>query len=52
MDSKKNKLVYIDFIDCKKNYKKNRKDFKTYEEAKNFIIKTFDRIDFDIINYY
>jgi|AntRauTorcE11897_2_1112592.scaffolds.fasta_scaffold25408_4 hypothetical protein len=44
--------VYIDFMDCKNGYKKTRKDFNSYSDAKKFIIETFDRIDLDLISYY
>jgi hypothetical protein len=52
MKNNKKPEVYIDFMDCKNNYKETRKDFDSYSEAKKFLIETFDKIDFDLINYY
>lgn len=43
--------VYIDFNDCKNNYKETRKFFKTYEDAIKFMIDTFDTVNSDLINY-
>lgn len=43
--------VYIDHMDCKNNYKKTRKYFKSYNEAMAFMLETFDTINSDFINY-
>lgn len=43
--------AYVDFINAKKGYKPDRKYFKTYEDARNFVLETFDRYDADAINY-
>ena len=43
--------VYIDYMDCENNYKETRKYFENYEEAMSFMIKTFDTVNSDFINY-
>lgn len=42
---------YIDYRDCKNNYKETRKYFDSYKEAMNFMIETFDKVDSDFIYY-
>lgn len=46
------KVVYIDFLDHKNNFKKTRKDFKSYEKAWKWMCKTFDTPNKDFIHYY
>lgn len=43
--------IYIDYRDCKNNYKETRKFFKSYDDAMAFMIETFDKVDSDFINY-
>lgn len=43
---------YINFRDCKNNYEETKKDFKTYKDALNFMVETFDTVNTDFINYY
>jgi len=43
--------VYIDYRDCKNNYKETRKFFKSYDDAADFMVKTFDTVNSDFINY-
>jgi len=43
--------VYIDYRDCKNNYKETRKFFKSYDDAMVFMVKTFDTVNSDFINY-
>lgn len=43
---------YIDYLDCKNNFKKTRKDFESYQKALDFMIETFDTVNTDFINYY
>jgi len=39
----------IEFLDCKNNFKISKKTFKTYKEAFNFMLNTFDTINIDLI---
>jgi hypothetical protein len=41
---------YIDYLDCKNNYKPTRRYFKTYKKAMIFMTKTFDTVNSDLIN--
>lgn len=43
--------VYIDFLDCKNNFKKTRKYFEKYDDAIDFMRLTFDKVNLDFINY-
>jgi hypothetical protein len=43
---------YIEYLDPKNKFKKTKKDFKTYKKAMDFMIKTFDKVNSDFINYY
>ena len=40
---------YIDYLDSKNKFKKTRKHFESYKEAFNWILKTFDKMDIDLI---
>ena len=43
---------YIDYLDCKDNFREARKDFKDYETALKWLISDFDKFSTDMINYY
>ena len=43
--------VYIDYRDCKNNYKETRRFFKSHDDAVDFMVKTFDTVNSDFINY-
>jgi hypothetical protein len=43
---------YIDFLDSKNNFKPTRNEFANYEDAYNFMLKTFNKIDVDYIKYF
>lgn len=43
---------YVKYLDSKNNFREAKKDFKTYQEAWEWIIETFDKPDKDFINYY
>jgi len=43
--------VYIDYLDCKNNYKETRKYFKSYNDAMTFMVETFDKVNSDFIKY-
>ena len=43
--------VYIDYMDSTNNFKETRKYFKTYEDAMSFMVKTFDKVNSDFINF-
>lgn len=42
---------YIKYLDCKNNFKETRKEFKTYEEAKDWLFKNFEKPNIDMISY-
>lgn len=44
-----NKRVYIDFYNKKKNFKQDRKYFKSDEEAKRWALKNLQKFDIDMI---
>lgn len=43
---------YIDYLDSKNGFKETRKDFKSYDDALQFMIDTFDTVNSDFISYY
>ena len=43
---------YIDYLDCKNNFRETTKDFETYEEAVKWARENFDKYDPDYINFY
>ena len=43
---------YVMFNDCKNKYKETKKDFETYQDAWQWILKTFDNPNKDFIYYY
>lgn len=40
---------YIEFLNAKKQFKKERKFFATYEAAKNWALKNFEKFNPDMI---
>jgi len=42
---------YIEYLDCKRNFTKIRKEFKTYEIAYKWLIKNFEQPNLDFIKY-
>ena len=42
---------YVDYHDCKNNYKPSKKFFKTWDDAWEWIVKTFDTPSKDFIKY-
>lgn len=45
-------VVYVDYLDCNKNHRQSRKNFKSYEDAWQWVCKNFDNPSKDVINYY
>lgn len=43
--------VYIDFLNKKKNFQRDRKYFNSYEDAKKWALKNFDKFNSDMIKY-
>ncbi|NQX81270.1 MAG: hypothetical protein HRT66_04660 [Flavobacteriaceae bacterium] len=46
------KVCYIDYLDSRNNYIKSRKSFESYQDAFDWMVRTFDTIDKDFIYYY
>ena len=46
------KECYVKYLDCKNNFMETTKDFNTYEDAWQWILKTFDSPNKDFIYYY
>ena len=44
--------VYIDFLNKEKNFTKDKKSFKTYEDAEKWARKNIDKFNPDMIHYY
>ena len=44
--------VYVKYLDSKNNFREAKKDFKSYDEAWEWIQKTFDKPSKDFIHYY
>jgi len=42
---------YIDFLDCKNKFRPTRKDFKTFEDAKKWMLENFEKTDLDFIKF-
>lgn len=40
---------YIEYMDSKNNFRPARKEFKTYEQAMQFMVDTFDTVNSDLI---
>ena len=51
-NGKKEPEIYVNFLDSKNNYLPTKKDFATFEEALQWIYKTFDKPSKDFIKYY
>lgn len=43
---------YIDYLDCTNRFRQTRKDFKTYQDAFDWMIKNIEKPDIDMIKYY
>jgi len=43
---------YIDYLDSKNKFRETRKEFATFDEAKQWMIENFEKIDLDFIKYY
>jgi hypothetical protein len=43
---------YIEFLDSKNGFKQTKKDFKTFEEAKKWMVENFEKTNIDFIQYY
>ena len=43
------KKCYIDFLDSKNEFKKTRKEFKTYQDAYKWMVSNFEKWDIDWI---
>ena len=43
---------YVKFMDAKNGFKESTKDFYSYAEAWEWMLKTFDRPDRDFIHFY
>lgn len=44
--------VYVKFLDSKNKFKETTKSFKTFDEAWDWIVETFDNPSKDFIHYY
>ena len=40
---------YIEYLDCKNNFKKTRKEFSSYDEAKDWLFENIEKPDIDMI---
>ena len=43
---------YVKYLDSKNNFREAKKDFKNYNSAWQWILKTFDNPNRDSIHYY
>jgi len=43
---------YIEYLDSKNNFRKAKKDFSSYEEAKKWMVDNIEKMDIDMIKYY
>ena len=43
---------YIDYLNCKNNFKETRKDFLSYDDAFKWLKDNFEKWDVDMIKYY
>jgi hypothetical protein len=43
---------YIEFLDSKNGFKQTKKDFKTFEKAKKWMLENFEKPNIDFIKYY
>lgn len=42
---------YIEYLDCKNNFRVTKKEFKTYEMAKKWLLKNFEKPNIDFIKF-
>ena len=54
LEIRKNKKMecFIIYRDSKNNFKETKKDFKTYENAYNWMVQNFEKVNRDFIHYY
>jgi hypothetical protein len=43
---------YIEFLNCKKNFKLDRVEFEDYEKAREWAKSNLEKFDSDMIKYY
>jgi hypothetical protein len=43
---------YIDYLDKENNFRKTRKDFETYEQAKIWMLENIENFNSDMIRFY
>ena len=43
---------YVNYLDASNKFKETTKDFKTFDEAWEWVKETFDNPSKDFINYY
>lgn len=43
---------YIDYLDKENNFRKTRKDFETYEQAKIWMLENIENFNPDMIRFY
>ena len=43
---------YIEYLDCKNNFKQTIKKFKTFEKARHWLLKNFEKPNIDMISYF
>ncbi len=43
---------YIEYLDCKNQFKKTKEEFANYEVAYNWMIKNIEKPNVDFIKYY
>ena len=43
---------YIEYLDSKNNFRQTKKDFKTFDEALDWMGKNFENRSLDMIKYY
>lgn len=44
-------ICYIEFLNKDKNFKRDRKEFESYEAAKNWAFKNLEKFNQDYIKY-
>lgn len=42
---------YIEFLDAENNFKPTKKEFETYNQAKQWMLENFEKFNSDMINY-
>ena len=43
---------YIEYLNAQGGFKMTRKDFKTFEDAKKWMLRNFEKPNIDYIKYY